>query len=472
MAQLKQHRSLALISTFLTTLLVALFGGGPSPGVAADASCTLYASPAGSDSANGSLSTPFRSPQKLADSLEPGDVGCLQSGTYDATADGVQVSRPGITLTAAPGAAATIDGRLWVSRGADGVTISNLGLNGRNSEAEASPVVNAAGTRFENVDVTNEHTAICFILGSFDYGAASGTVIEHSRIHDCGVMPARNHDHGIYIENSFGAVIRDNWIYDNADRGIQLYPQAVNTLVTGNVIDGNGQGVVFSSSDEGVSTGNRVEGNVISNSRIRWNIESWWEGPIGQENLARNNCVWGSNPSGYYNQNGGILPGSQGASGFAASGNVVADPQFTNRAAGDFTIVPGSACAFVQTSGPTAPRTTEAEEEAWVTLHKHQTAVRDSSPLVLSGKVGVADASAVEIVRWKDGRWHRFAKRKVRHDGSFVVRKTLRGHPGAQRLKAKVSGLTSSRPVRVRLLPAQRLHGAGRPVSVASARRR
>ena len=40
-------------------------------------------------------------------------------------------------------------------------------------------------------------------------------------------------------------MIRDNWIYDNADRGVQLYPDADGTVVTGNVIDGNGEGVIF-----------------------------------------------------------------------------------------------------------------------------------------------------------------------------------------------------------------------------------
>ena len=70
-------------------------------------------------------------------------------------------------------------------------------------------------------------------------------VIEGNRIHDCGELPAANHDHGIYVGNAAGRSIRDNWIYDNADRGIQLYPDADRTAITGNVIDGNGQGVIF-----------------------------------------------------------------------------------------------------------------------------------------------------------------------------------------------------------------------------------
>jgi len=448
---LRRHPEI-LLTTLLTTLLLALVGA--SSGHAADAGCTLYASPAGSDGGNGSLAAPFSSPQRLADSLAPGQVGCFESGSYvTSVAGGVKVSRPGITLTAAPGASATLVGRLWIARGASGVTVSDLGLNGRNPSAEPSPVVNATETRFDNVDVTNEHTSICFILGSFEYGVAEGTVIEGSRIHDCGVMSPQNHDHGIYIENSRGAVIRNNWIFDNADRGIQLYPQAIDTLITGNVIDGNGQGVIFSSSSLGVSTGNRVESNVIADSRVRWNVESFWEGPVGGENIARNNCVWGSNPSGYYNQNGGVQTPAQEAEGFNAEGNIVAQPEFVNRAAGDLTLVPGSACAYVQAQAAPPPAAARTITEARVILHKHQAKVEGRAPLVLSGIAGIADAHAVEIVRWKDGRWHRFARRPLRRDGSFVVRKTLHGRPGAQRLKAKVRGLTSSRAVKVRLLP-------------------
>ena len=71
-------------------------------------------------------------------------------------------------------------------------------------------------------------------------------MIERNRIHNCGQLPPTNHHHGIYVEASDGARITDNWIYDNADRGIQLFPDAQGTYVARNVIDGNGQGVIFS----------------------------------------------------------------------------------------------------------------------------------------------------------------------------------------------------------------------------------
>src|SRR5207244_878764 len=78
------------------------------------------------------------------------------------------------------------------------------------------------------------------------YGRAVGDVIQRNRIHDCGRVPSSNHDHGIYLAYSDNTKVLDNVIFDNADRGVQFYPDAQGTVVKGNVIDGNGEGVIFS----------------------------------------------------------------------------------------------------------------------------------------------------------------------------------------------------------------------------------
>jgi hypothetical protein len=137
-------------------------------------------------------------------------------------------------------------------------------------------------------------------------------------------------------------VIRGNLIYDNADRGIQFYPDAKDSLVTNNVIDGNGEGVIFSSETGGgeysapyASSGNLVARNIISNSRVRHNVEAFWAGPVGTGNVVRDNCLW----------NGAQGNVDLSAGGFVASSNVVADPEFVDREAGDFRLEPGSSCA-------------------------------------------------------------------------------------------------------------------------------
>ena len=79
-------------------------------------------------------------------------------------------------------------------------------------------------------DITNHHTAICVHLARYSDGPVPrDVVIERNRIHDCGELPATNLDHGIYVARPTTTMIRDNWIYDNADRGVQLYPDAQDT---------------------------------------------------------------------------------------------------------------------------------------------------------------------------------------------------------------------------------------------------
>src|SRR5207245_8215668 len=93
-------------------------------------------------------------------------------------------------------------------------------------------------------------------------------LIQRNRIHDCGRIPSSNHDHGIYLAYSDNTKVLDNVIFDNADRGVQLYPDAQGTLIKGNVIDGNGEGVIFSGAGGSASNDNVVEHNVITNPPI------------------------------------------------------------------------------------------------------------------------------------------------------------------------------------------------------------
>ena len=312
-----------------------LFGKEPA------VSCTKVASTTGSDSAAGTAGSPYRTVDKLADALGPGQTGCLRAGTYDGN---VRIDRGGragapLTITSWPGERAAVKGRVVVADSANFVTISRLDLDGTNAGILPSPSVYGDNVSFVRNDVTNNHTAICFILGSNTYGRAVSTLIRFNRIHNCGVLPANNHDHGIYAEASDGAQIVDNWIYDNADRGIQLFPDAQDTYVARNVIDRNGQGVIFSRT----SAGNVVEHNVIAHSRLRWNLEDFEL--TGTFNVARRNCIWTTRLDSYA-RNGGIQPSPD----FAVAANLVADPNFIDRATHDYRLRLSSPCLDVYTS--------------------------------------------------------------------------------------------------------------------------
>ena len=283
------------VGLFAASLVVAGLAASAVAGSAsaAVAGCDRVAATNGSDAAPGTTAAPFATPQKLIGSLAPGQTGCLRAGVYVWSGD-LSIRTPGVRVASFPGERATLQGRLRIEATADGAVVEDLTLDGRNSNNNLSPLVYADGAVLRDNEITNHHSEICVHVTAYPgAGPPRGVVIEGNRIHDCGSLPATNMDHGIYIGEARDTVIRDNWIYDNADRGIQLYPDADGTLVTGNVIDGNGQGVAIGGSGSQTSDNNLVEHNVITNSTIRYNVEGSWGSSVGTGNVVRENCTIG-----------------------------------------------------------------------------------------------------------------------------------------------------------------------------------
>ena len=320
-----------------------------TPQAHAQPACTKFASPVGSDQAAGTSAAPFKSARKLVNSLSAGDVGCLRAGTYvqgSLTFPRAGTAGAPITLTSYPGERARLaGGTVSVPNGSDFVTISNLDIDGSAALGDITVQVMAAGTVLDGNDITNRNLAgSCVILGSLiGFGEAVGTVIRGSRLHDCGNPLNGVHDHAVYAENSDGANIVDNLIWNSAAWGIQFYPYARGSLVAHNVIDGNAGGVIFASEAGGgeydrdyASSDNTVEHNVISNSTKSYNIEASWDGPVGTGNVARGNCVW--------NGHQGDISSDDG---FSSEGNVVADPRYVSRPTGDFRLGSDSQCLSV-----------------------------------------------------------------------------------------------------------------------------
>jgi parallel beta-helix repeat protein len=399
--------------------------------------------------------------QDLVDSLSEGQTGCLRAGLYE---EDVKISRPGVTLTRYAEEKATVKGRLWVAEGADGVTVESLYLDGTNPGLLPSPTINADGVTFRRNDVTNYHHSICFGLGHPDYGRANGTKIEFNLIHDCGRLPATNHDHGIYITSASNTLIRGNWIYDNADRGIQLYPDAQNTTITGNVIDGNGQGIIFSGEFGLASDDNLVEGNVIANSKLRNNVESWYPrgNPIGRNNIVRDNCVRGG---AYDDGDGGI--GEQ--IGFKVVETVRTSPSYSDRSAEDFRLAAGSPCRGILAYRTTVPGpeglrdagSTRAQRRAprravRVILGAIRPHVRRGHRLPLLGRVQsdrLRPGQRVFIVARARGHLHRLASARLTKDGTFALRPRVRAARAVRflRIHAVVRGVGRSHSIRLEL---------------------
>lgn len=293
--------SVVVRSTLICGVGAILLGAAafPAGAVAAPRGCDAVAALAGPGTA-----------QRFVNSLSAGETGCLRGGTYEGN---VVISHGGtsrkqrITLTSYPHERATIRGKLWITDSANFVTISRLSLDGRNEGNIPSPVVNGDDVILAHNEVTNHHTGICVDLGPHPYGRAWRTRVVANRIHDCGRLPATNHEHGLYVGHSSGARIFRNRIYDNADRGIQLYPDAQDTRITRNRIESNGEGVLFGGEDGQSSNNNVVVGNVIKNSRVGLNIVSYYPRgtPVGVGNVVNRNAIFGGVAD---HGNGGIGP--------------------------------------------------------------------------------------------------------------------------------------------------------------------
>ncbi len=432
----------------LLTLAAAFtlsLGAGAAPAQAAG--CTKVAATGGSDSGAGTAASPYLSAQKLVDSLKPGETGCLRAGTYSGN---VKISRSGaagapLVLTSYPGERATVVGKLWIPDSANFVTVASLDLDGRNAANASSPAISGDDVTFVDNDVTNHHTSICFSLGPTTYGRAYRTVIERNRIHDCGSLPATNLDHGIYVEHATGARIVDNQVYDNADRAINLYPDAQGSYVARNVMDGNGEGVLFGGGAEEygpqASNDNVVELNLITNSTQRYNVEAYWgAGIVGQRNVVRKNCIFG----------GARDVDNHGLSrdpGFDSAANVLADPGYANRGGKNFTLTAGSPCRDLEhTTGNPA-----SAVHPQIVLTSPATAAQPGQAVPLRGHVTADKRPTHVTLRVKRGkRWKKVGRARVRKDGRFSTKPRLRsrrrGRGSPKRLRLRRA--TLSRRVR------------------------
>jgi nitrous oxidase accessory protein NosD len=340
--------------TAATTAAFMLFTCGSA------VACDKVASPTGSDSAAGSVQAPYRTVQKTIDSLSPGQTGCLRGGLYD-TQTSLTIQTPAITLTDYQGEAATVKGKLWITNQGNDVTVSGLKLDGR--PGVVSPNINADRVTIRDNEITNNNTEICLHLGNPEYGRAEDTVIEGNNIHHCGQLPSNNQEHGIYLNSADRTIIRDNRIHHNADFAIHLYPDADNSLITGNVMDSNGEGIIFSGehtpSGYETSDNNVVRNNVITNSQIRQNVESYYPdgAAAGTGNVVTDNCLKGA--PGWYAEDGSGVQSPQ--KGFTATDTLIHQPAYANPSAGDYAIPESDPCAAVlaggQVSGGVTPGT-------------------------------------------------------------------------------------------------------------------
>jgi parallel beta-helix repeat protein len=317
-----------------STQAIAYSYSGQETGV----TCNKVASPTGSDSAAGTVAAPYLTPQHLVDSLSSGQTGCLRAGSY---AQATTIEAPNLTLRSYPNERATLTGQLQTVGNGSGATIAALNFTG-SPPAGGNVDIDTSDVTFRNNDVSNGHAETCIYLGLDPTARVSNTLVENNNIHDCGTLPPAGGDHGIYIDDTDGAVIRNNWIHDNVDYGLHFYPNADNSLVTGNVIDSNGGGLVFGAPPPNSSSDN----NVIRHNMITYNTSEFHNverspndtAPVG--NVVQSNCVIAAGGS----------SGLDAPYGFTSLSNILVDPAYVNAASGDYH-VQNSICASLLAGG-------------------------------------------------------------------------------------------------------------------------
>jgi hypothetical protein len=269
--------------------------------------------------------------EAAANSLENGQVLCVRGGIYTETDRLITIRASGTVdapkkIKAYPGERVEIRGAIVSSashRIIEGLFIdasyatSGPAPGSRVNTNQAIQWIGGTNIRIDSVEIVNRRpnrdpdlAGTCVYFG----GTVRPTSItlENSSIHQCGQLPRTNHEHCIYAAKVSELTIRNNWIHDCADRGIQLSPDAERVLVVGNVVssDSPAAGILLDRS----ATSNRIQNNVVdtpNGKTISTGLQY-----AGSGNAVTDNCVWDT----------ALALRSDVASG----GNIVADPEISH----------------------------------------------------------------------------------------------------------------------------------------------
>jgi len=263
-----------------------------------------------------------------------------------------------ITVRSFPGESAVLQNTTNTALGTDlvaipdsvnNVTLDSLTLIG----PQTGFVYHAQGDNLvvENSDITDNGGVggdgiagdTCILLGSGSSGAAQNVLILNNRIHGCGRKTfitngyGYNEDHCIYVANGRNVVIQNDFIYDCQAYAIQLYPQAMGTLIDHVTADAGittrGGVVIGGESGFPLVSSNNVVTNSIFAGAVTYEFTSS-STLKGTGNLVHDNCVWPASGGSDFD----------GSSGITYSSNLHTDPLFTNRAARDYSLQAGSPC--------------------------------------------------------------------------------------------------------------------------------
>src|SRR5213080_1259422 len=310
--------------------------------ITAVAGIAFYVSTTGSDSNPGTLSSPWRTIQRAANSVQAGDIVYVRGGVFNESVNisvsGSAIAGP-ITFQSYPGETAIVDGTGLVpptssTQGLINITnqsyISIQGFEIRNyqtSSASAIPAgiwVSGSGSNIQilnnvvhNIVTTSEASGNAF--GIAVYGTAAPASLDSVTISGNQVYNLKTgQSESVNVDgNVTNFVITNNSIHDNDNIGIDVigfegvspdpsYDYARNGTVAGNTvynisaINNPGEGNQYDANGIYVDGGSQVviERNLIHNVDIGIEMASEHQGRVTSLVIARNNLVYSANSIG------------------------------------------------------------------------------------------------------------------------------------------------------------------------------
>lgn len=255
----------------------------------------LYVSPSGNDANAGTDAAPWRTLQRAADVVNPGDQVVVRAGTYagfNLTRDGTAAAPIAFTADAgvtinSPNPTGPHAGKDGINlEGADHVVIDGFKVVGM-TRAGIRSVVNTGAVLRDNTCDDNG------TWGIFT-GFSEDVTIEHN------VCSNSHTQHGIYVSNSAdNPVVRWNVCFGNYACGIHMNSDAsqggdgviTGALIEGNVIHDNGRGGGSGINMDGVSD-SVVRNNVLYNNHATGIALYMIDGLHGaRNNVVANNTV-------------------------------------------------------------------------------------------------------------------------------------------------------------------------------------
>jgi parallel beta-helix repeat protein len=291
--------------------------------------------------------------QAASNGLGDGQVLCVRGGVYTEGDKRLNLDvsgTPGAVrkIKAYPGERVRLRGAIigkgshWVIEGLFvDASYGQVGPSrgGRTNTDQAIKWMEGTNIRFDSVELINRRpkggpdlAGSCVYFGGAKQRVfPTNITIENSSIHQCGQLPRDNLEHCVYLGRSSGVTLRDNRIYDCANRSIQLHPNTDNALVVGNLVDSDHQaGINLDRS----ANNNTIRNNVVDtpNGKTIFIGRSY----SGSGNAVIDNCVWDTHVA---------LAGT-----VAKSGNILANPRTSGH-----TVTNGSCATKLPAESPFRP---------------------------------------------------------------------------------------------------------------------